>query len=172
MRLKAEGTADYPRILFAVEKGDRTAEAHYEWHTDRSPQDAVRDLFAIVRQTGVEWTAFDAAWIFEQALVPIRIGLEAKYRAPRRNWDLEHIVEVPEAQWAITDRGLECTTRHYPIDWWRLWEDWVDHMKGKGWVDIDEFITALMNARGYFESRRADAGNARAAHSPQMSDDE
>lgn len=170
MRLRAEGTSDHPRVLFAVEMADRTEEAHYEWHMDRSPHDAVRDLFEVVRRTGVEWTAFDAAWIFEQALIPIRIGLEAKYRAPRRNRDLEHVVEVPEAQWAITGRGLECTTRHYPIDWWRLWEeDWVDHMEGKGWVDIGEFITALMHARGYFESRRADAAAARAAHSPSPS---
>lgn len=169
MRLNAEGDTDHPRVLFAVEKAEGGVEARYEWHADRSPEDAVQDLFAMVRNTAAEWTGFDVGWILRQGLVPITAGLNARYRVPHSNWDLRPVVEVPDAQWAVTERGLECTTRYYAIDWWTLWEmDWIHHMSGKGWVNVDEFTTAFIHAQGYFADRRADADAERAAYEPRI----
>jgi hypothetical protein len=62
------------------------------------------------------------------------------------------------AQWAVTDRGIECLDGTYFIDKARLLEEpdysWPQHMSGKGWVDIDEFTTAWLVAlvlHGYRE---------------------
>lgn len=57
-------------------------------------------------------------------------------------------------QWAVTDYGLECLVTDYAIEWQRLHDaTWIDHMRVKKWVVIDEFAAALKLARDYHEVR-------------------
>lgn len=68
--------------------------------------------------------------------------------------------------WAICVDGLYCLTSRYPIPADRLDEpDWVDHMKLKSWVNIEDFSAALERARVfrrcgyiYFRLEEIDAG--------------
>jgi hypothetical protein len=55
-------------------------------------------------------------------------------------------------QWAVTAYGIEARDGTYTITKHRLWEDeghhgWVEHMSGKGWVDLIDFAEALRIAR-------------------------
>jgi len=55
-------------------------------------------------------------------------------------------------QWAITEDGLDCLSLSYSIPSDRLYEtDWVDHMRRKTWIDIDDFKEAYAVAKQYFE---------------------
>lgn len=76
-------------------------------------------------------------------------------------------------QWAVTFAGIECRDGTYWIGRERLWENegvdeylhgWVEHMEEKGWVDMEDFKTALAFARLIF-GRRAKALDA-AHHNP------
>lgn len=58
-------------------------------------------------------------------------------------------------QWAVTAFGIERRDGCYAIEAARLWEEypgWThgSHMAWKGWVDMPDFMTALMVARGHF----------------------
>lgn len=58
-------------------------------------------------------------------------------------------------QWAVTPYGLECLTLHYAIERSRLLErvstegnpydvsDWVMHLAGKTWCDVQQFCEAF-----------------------------
>jgi hypothetical protein len=55
------------------------------------------------------------------------------------------------AQWAVTTSGIERLDGTYSIKADRLLEDepdysWPEHMAGKGWIDVDEFVTAWLVA--------------------------
>lgn len=50
-------------------------------------------------------------------------------------------------QWSVTDYGLEARSGQYPIEAKRLKECWIPDMAEKGWVDMDDFITAFAMAR-------------------------
>jgi hypothetical protein len=53
-------------------------------------------------------------------------------------------------EWAVCVDGLYCLTSNYPIPADRLDEpDWIDHMKLKSWVKIDDFAAALERARAF-----------------------
>jgi hypothetical protein len=48
------------------------------------------------------------------------------------------------SQWEVTRDGLEAMDTGYLIDGERLGElDWLRHMSGKSWVDIEDFIAAF-----------------------------
>jgi hypothetical protein len=55
-----------------------------------------------------------------------------------------------EGGWSITEYGLEHEDG-YAIAAEDLWEsDWVSHMAGKRWVELDAFMVALEDARLHF----------------------
>ena len=61
--------------------------------------------------------------------------------------DLSPIIQRTK-YWAVTTYGMECLTSYYPIEANRLWEsDWIDHMKGKDWVDMMDFRKCLKAAQ-------------------------
>lgn len=52
-------------------------------------------------------------------------------------------------QWAVTDYGIEALNGCYNFEWKRMLDrvdihGWPEHMSGKNWVDIDDFITAWL----------------------------
>jgi hypothetical protein len=60
-------------------------------------------------------------------------------------------------QWAVTAYGVEARDGTYVIESERLNEGgvggnfpWECHMAAKDWVDVEDFRTAIMWARGYF----------------------
>lgn len=57
--------------------------------------------------------------------------------------------------WAVTDYGLECLADEYAIEKKRLREnDWLDHMAGKTWVDMRDFLAAYRYATGTGNRKR------------------
>jgi hypothetical protein len=53
--------------------------------------------------------------------------------------------------WVVTLYGVESLTQHYFIHYKQLhYDNWIDHMKEKSWVKIDEFAQALTYARMFF----------------------
>lgn len=67
------------------------------------------------------------------------------------------------AQWRVTEYGLEARDRDYPIARARLGEtcnytgevrsDWLLHMAGKRWVDFDAFVEAFGEALRVHQGR-------------------
>ncbi len=52
--------------------------------------------------------------------------------------------------WAVTKYGIECLSWHYPIEKKRLHEHhWLQHMKDKAWVRVDDFRRCLDAGRIY-----------------------
>lgn len=63
-------------------------------------------------------------------------------------------------QWAVTTYGIECRDGRYTIKASQLWsggDGWNIgvHMAEKEWVDVPDFLTALLVARGHFGSPAA-----------------
>jgi hypothetical protein len=57
--------------------------------------------------------------------------------------------------WAVTTYGIESLTTYYPIELHRVNEgDWIDHLREKTWVDIDDFASALAYARRLLAIRK------------------
>ena len=57
--------------------------------------------------------------------------------------------------WAVTTYGIECLMSYYPIDFSRVNEsDWVRHMRGKNWVNLEDFTAALSHAKDLYAMRR------------------
>ncbi|HEY1474031.1 MAG TPA: hypothetical protein VGF53_08110 [Pseudolabrys sp.] len=53
-------------------------------------------------------------------------------------------------QWAVTSFGIEKRDGTYPIAFARLDAiDWISHLAGKMWIDLDDFAEALRIARRY-----------------------
>jgi hypothetical protein len=55
-------------------------------------------------------------------------------------------------QWAVTSAGIEKRDGTYFVDAARLWEEenvhgWVMHMSEKNWIDLQDFVNALILAR-------------------------
>jgi hypothetical protein len=72
-----------------------------------------------------------------------------------KRFDVSPIIER-FGTWAVTTYGIECLERYYPIEFEQVDEsDWLDHMKGKTWVDIGDFAEALFYARQLYGMRQA-----------------
>ena len=55
-------------------------------------------------------------------------------------------------QCAISEEGLDCLSSPYRVPSDRLFEmNWVDHMREKTWMDIDDFEGSYGVAKQYFE---------------------
>jgi hypothetical protein len=75
----------------------------------------------------------------------------ASNAVPCRGDKLSRIIWRGE-QWAVTSYGIEARDGTYAITKHRLWENedrhgWIEHMAGKGWVDLQDFAEALRLAR-------------------------
>lgn len=80
------------------------------------------------------------------------VDAEQRQPVPRTDIDLSPIVKQ-FGTWAITEYGLECVTTYYPIEKERLGEaDWTDHMAGKDWVILKDFVRALRAAKRHFKT--------------------
>lgn len=153
LRMRAE-QGPVERVAFDVETPEGTTEGKFDWSSGTSTIDALRGLFEMMKKTGAEWTAFDASWIFEQGLIPIRIGLGSKLRLPDVTTDMGPVIEVPADDWVITNDGLERVSRFYAIEWQRVWEsDWIEHLSEKQWADPSDVARAVTRARQYFNRR-------------------
>ena len=57
--------------------------------------------------------------------------------------------------WVVTTYGIENTVQYYPIKKGRVWEEyggygadsWIDHMRPKVWVNLEDFTAALRAAQ-------------------------
>lgn len=61
--------------------------------------------------------------------------------------------------WAVTDAGVACLVRHYPLSHVQLQEqqDWVSYLAEQGWVNLWDLLRALKVAQ-YITSRRQQGG--------------
>lgn len=76
-----------------------------------------------------------------------------------KRFDVSPIVRM-FGTWVVSDYGVECLTRYYPIQKNRLQEqDWPTHMGGKVWVHIGDFLKAREYAREY-HSKISEAGHS------------
>jgi|GEM_PF-4204883 len=66
--------------------------------------------------------------------------------------------------WVVTEDGIGCLVHHYPLTNARLHEhqDWASHLAEQGWVNLWDFLRALMVAshlqtRGPHDGSQGDA---------------
>ena len=57
-------------------------------------------------------------------------------------------------EWAVTEYGIECLSRYYPIEKTRLDAiDWIPHVTQKTWLTRpSDFIKAYEFAKEYFKN--------------------
>lgn len=71
-----------------------------------------------------------------------------------QRFDVSKIIEQ-FGTWAVTKYGVECLTAYYPIEKSRLNEqDWVYHMAGKSWVNMQDFKAALEYAQHAYKPKK------------------
>ncbi|MFF4198282.1 hypothetical protein [Nonomuraea sp. NPDC001831] len=95
---------------------------------------------------------FDSAQIFADlsSLLKIAHSKSSGYNP------LGRVIQICPPQWAVTETGIKTIKdSSYGIPASRLHEDdWLDHMRGKVWVDYDSFSQALQDAIALFDAGR------------------
>jgi hypothetical protein len=83
-----------------------------------------------------------------------------------RAYDLHPVIKQ-FGTWAVTEYGLECLARYYPIAMEQLYEDgaegWPLHMAGKKWVEMCDVLEALYWARKRLAQTRYQRDHAKKA---------
>ena len=81
-------------------------------------------------------------------------GEEISVKEAMKRFGVDSIIKRFGA-WVVTDYGIECLARSYPIELHRVEEnDWLSHMREKRWVNMEDFTMAFVYAESLFQKRK------------------
>jgi hypothetical protein len=137
-------------ILVAVEEADGAPLGQADWNADESAEAFAQELAEVLRKLdrypGDD--GYDPTAIFQRLIEILQLGVRARVGEYPR--DLERLIEIPNADWAICAGGLFSLQRHYHIPTYRIIDghvDWPRHMRSLGWIDEAAFDEAYALAR-------------------------
>jgi hypothetical protein len=146
-------TFEAPDIVeLTLERIDAEALRHIEWEAESPASDIAFRIAEEMQASGVYSgdKLFDAGKIFADLSALLSVGHESSTSGNVS--PVRHIIQLCPPQWAVCDNGVYCTDQPYQIAAWRLDENWLSHMNGKSWVDMDSLDEALTACHALFES--------------------
>jgi hypothetical protein len=137
-------------ILVRIEESDGAVLGEVDWSSDETVEIFARELAGALRKVDryPGDASFDPAAIFQRLVEVLQRGTQS--RVGEQPGDLEHLIEMPNDNWAICASGLFSLRRHYHIPKYRIiggHVDWPRHMRSLGWVDEASFNEAYVLAR-------------------------
>jgi hypothetical protein len=137
-------------VTVVLEKYDGELLERLIWQPDVSAAEFMAEVVeALIRHNRYPGASFDGAGIIYDLLNAVEVAMACRWGTAGPIGGLDPVIEVPNAQWALTDAGLECIQELYPITANRLGEtDWKEHVGEKTWVDQRAFRSTfdLMSA--------------------------
>ena len=144
--------AQEPVIQLTLERIDTTTLGHVHWSAISSPSRIAVEIAQLMQSSGVYPgdNLFDAGKIFADLSALLTLGYDSTTKGAVE--PVRHIIQLCPPQWAVCDDGVYCTDQPYQIAAWRLDEDWLPHMSGKTWVDINSLDEALRTCDALFKA--------------------